>query len=183
MKTCQQSNNKGFTLIELMMTLAIAGVLLSIALFSTTQMTAKEKANNFSMEFKRHLKFARAKAMTTGDPVIVCAMANPGTTGACATDWQTGTIIMFADVNDNGSFESTEDILLRSVSSLVSNSQLRSTSNETKITFDQRGQVADGQSGNFIYCPTTDNKYNVQVQLMASGTVRDLGETTLTCGT
>ncbi len=181
MKTCQQSNNKGFTLIELMMTLAIAGVLLSIALFSTTQMTSQEKANNFVTEFKRNLKFARAKAMTTGDPVIVCAVTNPGTTGACSADWQTGTIVMFSDVNSNGSFDSTTDVLIRSVSSLITNSQLKSSVAGASIRFDARGQVAATQS--FTFCPTSDNKYNVSVQVTAAGAVRNLGKTTATCGT
>ncbi|WP_105255276.1 GspH/FimT family pseudopilin [Pseudoalteromonas sp. T1lg75] len=177
MKNHHLAKQRGFTLIELMVTIAIGAILLGIALFSTTQMTNKEKANNFAMEFKRQVKFARAKAMTTGDPVVMCAMATPGSDGACAADWMTGTIIMFSDINNNGTFENSADILLRSVSSLVSNSKIKSTANS--IQFDTRGQASSNQS--FIYCPTSDNKYNIKLEVMPAGTIRDLGKTTETC--
>ncbi|WP_105258946.1 MULTISPECIES: GspH/FimT family pseudopilin [unclassified Pseudoalteromonas] len=177
MKNHHFTKQRGFTLIELMVTIAIGAILLGMALFSTTQMTNKEKANNFAMEFKRQVKFARAKAMTTGDPVIMCAMANPGENGSCATDWTTGTIIMFSDIDNSGSFEKDNDILLRSLSSLVSNSKLKASS--TTIRFNEKGQVSATQS--FIYCPTSDNKYNVELQVMPAGTIRDLGKTTSTC--
>ncbi|MFY8273116.1 GspH/FimT family pseudopilin [Pseudoalteromonas sp. SSDWG2] len=182
MKSFEQSRNKGFTLIELMMTIAIAAILLAIALYDTSQMTAKEKANNFSGEFKRQLKFARAKAMTTGDPVIVCPVTTPGSTGACGNDWQAGTIVMFSDINNNGSFDADADILVRALSPLTANSKLINTSGESSIRFDQRGQTATTQS--FIYCPSTsDNKYNISVDVSPSGAVRDKGSTTSTCGT
>ncbi|WP_105213144.1 pilus assembly FimT family protein [Pseudoalteromonas sp. T1lg22] len=179
MKNHHFTKQHGFTLIELMVAIAIGAILLGMALFSTTQMTNKEKANNFAMEFKRQVKFARAKAMTTGDPVIMCAMANPGENGSCATDWTTGTIIMFSDIDNSGSFEKDNDILLRSLSSLVSNSKLKSTATDKFLIFDQRGQVNTTQS--FIYCPTSDNKYNVELQVMPAGTIRDRGKTTSTC--
>ncbi|MBS3796235.1 GspH/FimT family pseudopilin [Pseudoalteromonas sp. BDTF-M6] len=181
MKNHHLAKQRGFTLIELMVTIAIGAILLGIALFSTTQMTNKEKANNFAMEFKRQVKFARAKAMTTGDPVVMCAMATPGSDGACAADWMTGTIIMFSDINNNGTFENSADILLRSVSSLVSNSKIKSTATNMKLTFDQRGQVGAGETGSFIYCPSADNKYNIQLEVMSSGTIRNRGKTTSTC--
>ncbi|WP_105190266.1 GspH/FimT family pseudopilin [Pseudoalteromonas sp. T1lg48] len=180
MKNHHVTKQRGFTLIELMVTIAIGAILLGIALFSTTQMTNKEKANNFAMEFKRQVKFARAKAMTTGDPVVMCAMTNPGSDGSCATDWTTGTIIMFSDINNNGTFENSDDILLRSVSSLVSNSKLKS-SGGSKLTFDQRGQIGTAATVSFIYCPTDDNKYNIQLEVMPTGTIRNRGKTTSTC--
>ncbi|MEM0515952.1 GspH/FimT family pseudopilin [Pseudoalteromonas sp. YIC-827] len=177
MKNHHFTKQRGFTLIELMVTIAIAAILLGIALFNTTQMTNKEKANNFAIEFKRQVKFARAKAMTTGDPVIMCAMENPGSDGACAADWMTGTIIMFSDIDNNGSFEKDNDILLRSLSSLVSNSKLKASS--STIRFDEKGQV--GATPSFVYCPSSDNKYNIKLQVILGGTIRDLGKTTDTC--
>ncbi|WP_105200985.1 GspH/FimT family pseudopilin [Pseudoalteromonas sp. T1lg10] len=179
MKNHHFTKQHGFTLIELMVTIAIGAILLGMALFSTTQMTNKEKANNFAMEFKRQVKFARAKAMTTGDPVVMCAMENPGSDGACADDWTTGSIVMFSDINASDEFESSDDVLLRSLSSLVSNSKLKSTATDKFLIFDQRGQVNTTQS--FIYCPTSDNKYNIELQVMPAGTIRDLGKTTSTC--
>ncbi|MEO2266357.1 GspH/FimT family pseudopilin [Pseudoalteromonas sp. YIC-656] len=182
MKTCQQSNNKGFTLLELMLTLAIASILIGIALFNTTELTTREKANNFAAEFKRHTKFARSKAITTGDPVIMCAMSNPGATGACQNSWQTGTIVIFSDVNNNQSFDSSEDILLRSVSNLVTGSKLVHNGGATNIRFNQQGLVTAGQDGLFIFCPKGDNSFNVAVEILDSGTVRSRGKTNLACG-
>ncbi len=181
MKTCNTSTPKGFTLVELLITIAIAGILLAIALFDSTQMSAQEKASNFSTELKRNVKFARAKAMTTGDPVIVCTMTNPGSSGNCLNSWQSGTIVIFSDINNNGTFEANADILHRSINNLVANSQLVHSGNAQSLRFDQRGQLTAGQNGSFIFCPTDDNEHNVAVSVMASGTVRDLGKTEQAC--
>lgn len=172
---------QGLTLVELMVTIAIAGILLAIALFDTSQMSAQEKASNFSNEFKRVAKLARANAVTTGDPVVMCPVSTPGSDGGCLGDWNSGTIVAFADIDNNGSFSAATDVLLRALSPLTTNSQLTHSASATALSFNERGEVNAAQVGSFIYCPTSDNSFNVELSVTVAGTTRSLGKTAQTC--
>lgn len=81
---------QGFTLIELMITLAIAAIVLAIAVpsFKTTILNNKSVA--LGDEFAQALNFARSEAVKTKKRVSICASSDGAT---CTGSWSDGFIV------------------------------------------------------------------------------------------
>jgi type II secretion system protein H len=65
---------KGFTLLELMITLAIVGIVAAIAVPSMTSMVNNSKAERITGLFKQDLQFARSYAISRGEVVRMTAI-------------------------------------------------------------------------------------------------------------
>jgi type IV fimbrial biogenesis protein FimT len=99
----------GFTITELMVTVAIAAILLGIGVPSYRYIT---NANRMSAEVNAllgDLQLARAEAIKEGQTVSVCASAD-GVTCSGANAWQNGWIV-FPDPAGNGSGDVPATIL------------------------------------------------------------------------
>lgn len=100
--------HSAFTLIELMVTIAVAGVLLAIAVPSFSEVVSNNRLSARANEMVSAIAFARSEAMKRGRPVSLCRSTNSGSgaeTGwSCATGsggWETGWVV-FEDTNSNG---------------------------------------------------------------------------------
>ena len=95
---------RGFTLVEMMVTVAIAGIMLALAAPAMQQFVTQKAVSSSSDELVSALRFARSEALKRSSPVSVCG-GNGGTTAttaACTSnDWTKGWII-FADRDGNG---------------------------------------------------------------------------------
>ena len=97
MKSLQQ----GFTLLELMVTIAIVGIIATIAIWDSSDMLENDRAESYLLELKRTLSFARAKA-TSSDAIIVVCSGNTSRVESnrrvpCLNDWSQGTVFVFFD--------------------------------------------------------------------------------------
>jgi type IV fimbrial biogenesis protein FimT len=100
---------RGFTLVELMITVGIVAILLSVAVPSYKYVT---NANRIASEVNGllgDLQLARAEAIKQGEPVTVCVSAD-GATCTGGTIWSNGWII-FVDTNGNASKDAGESIV------------------------------------------------------------------------
>ncbi len=100
---------RGFTLIELMITLAVAAILLTVAVPGFRTAIQNNRVTTQSNDVLTALTLARSEALKRGIQVSVCS-SNDQTDcdGAPGTDWANGWIV-FVDQNTNGTFEDDGD--------------------------------------------------------------------------
>ena len=93
---------QGFTLIELMVTVSLVGILLAFAIPSLRDMVSNDRVTSNSNEFVTSLSLTRSEAVKRGSRVTMCRSSN-GTSCLGAGDWQVGWVI-FVDENNDGAF-------------------------------------------------------------------------------
>ena len=80
---------RGFTLVELVVALAVAAVLVGLAVPSFRDLVAAQRRDAALGALAGDLRFARSEAIKRAARVGVCARAEAGATG-CGTDWSRG---------------------------------------------------------------------------------------------
>jgi type IV fimbrial biogenesis protein FimT len=91
----------GFTLIELMVTLTVLGILVSLAMPAMADVLRNNRRTVLVNELLASLMLARADAARSGQPVVVCAVNDANGNGAIETaeractglDWRTGWMV------------------------------------------------------------------------------------------
>lgn len=99
----------GFTLIEVMVTLAIIAVLMGIGTPSYRYITNSSRISSEMNSLVGTLQFARAEAIKQGLPVTVCA-STTGISCSATNTWQGGWIV-FLDNNGNAVVDAGDSIL------------------------------------------------------------------------
>jgi len=81
-----RARTAGFTLVELMVTLAVVGILAAVAVPAMTSLIAGNRLAGASSELTSSLQLARSEAIRRNAQVTICASSN-GTTCSASTDW------------------------------------------------------------------------------------------------
>lgn len=101
------ADQRGFTLIELVVTVAVAAVLITVAIPSFTNLIKDSRLIASSNLLVRSLAVARSEAVKRGSPVAMCASDN-GT--SCSGSWTQGWIV-FTDAGTEGTVDGTDTVL------------------------------------------------------------------------
>ncbi|MFN3732856.1 GspH/FimT family pseudopilin [Comamonas testosteroni] len=105
--------SKGFTAIELMVTVAVLAILAGIAAPSFNPIIERWRVRQISEELQSTLYFARSEAIKRGGNVTILRSDDGGGCTAVGTDtslWSCGWIV-FADLDNDGELDSGEDTL------------------------------------------------------------------------
>lgn len=96
----------GFTLIELMVTLAVATLIITLGIPGFYEIIKKNRIAAAANDLLASLNIARSKAITTGYPVVLCKSTDGET---CTNDghWESGWIV-FVDWNLNADPSDTQ---------------------------------------------------------------------------
>lgn len=133
---------RGITLIELLIALAIAAVLLGLSLPSFAALKARNDVAASHNLMMTGFAAAREAAIVHRAPAVLC----PGSSETgCRKDgiWDGGWMI-WLDRNDNGSFDSS-DTLLRSETGFDGELAIRSSKHRSRVTFQPNG-MAEGSN-------------------------------------
>jgi type IV fimbrial biogenesis protein FimT len=159
------ASTAGFTLIELMVTVTIAVILLSLAAPSFQAMVLNNRLTGLTDGLVSALNFARGTALKTAVSTRVCPIGNNGPT-ACGNDWNAGWMVV-------GDPDGTPALLQRS-SAPASAPRLLVTAVDgsalASVTFDSRG-LASG-AARFRVCDSRGAAYARSVQTLATGSVQ-----------
>ncbi|MGB4116064.1 MAG: GspH/FimT family pseudopilin [Polaromonas sp.] len=181
---------RGFTLIEVMVVLAIVAILATLAAPSLRAQIQSSTISSNVNTFMADMRFARSESIRRGGGVVMCRSddpeaANP-TCGAGSgpgnNGWVSGWII-FHDLNNNGNKAAAEP-LLRVQSPITSMDSISDGGNSTKFEFTATGRqglagAASLQFGGGNYPNTTQR----MVCISMSGRVRVAGDGLADCGT
>ena len=152
--------SKGFTLIELMVTIAIVGIMSSIAIPSFQNFIRQTRTTAQTNDFISALNYARSESIKQGRTVTLCKSADLATCVA-AGNWAQGWIL-FIDTDGNGAKANAETMLrvhaaMAGGSSLIGGATLSYWVQyiPTGMAVGNGGATANGVAASqFVLCPS-----------------------------
>lgn len=148
-------NQRGLTLLELLVTVAIIAIFLGYAIPSYQDVTVQDRMAAEIDDLTGAVQLARSAAVKQGIEVTICASADPtANPPACvsgSSDWSGGWIV-FTDIANNKTFSSSSgDVLLQTHAGLKGNDVLTGTAGTqgafagalAALTFNRMGGTSD----------------------------------------
>ena len=100
---CPRFRQSGVTLVELMITVTIAGILLGMGVSSYKYVTKSNRASGEINALLGDMQFSRYEAVKEGLPVTICPAASTSATTCNATSsWQGGWIVLSNPLSGSG---------------------------------------------------------------------------------
>ena len=109
---------QGFTLLELMVTVAIMAIMAAIAFPSMRNFVSNSRLVNRSEQIANAFRFARTEAVRMNTPVLLCGVLirkDGRPTGVCDETKISDGILIFADKDRNGIYDAKIDSALRTI--------------------------------------------------------------------
>ena len=139
------AQQRGFTLVELLVTITVLAILIAIAVPSAAELLAGWQRNRVTKALTTHLQLARTEAIKSSRPVVLC---NSTDASSCSTgtgkEWKSGWIV-FQDLNGNN-LRDTAEPLLTAMPSLQGIQSLTSNITTGRFVFKPNGIMASGMS-------------------------------------
>ncbi|MBX2858619.1 MAG: GspH/FimT family pseudopilin [Cellvibrionaceae bacterium] len=173
-------NSLGFTLMELLVTVAIVGILTSMAApsFSTFVQDRKHKAS--LNDFRNALAYTRSEAVKRGLPTVICASSNGSNCNG--STWSDGWLV-FVDENGNDNKDSAEEQLQLGAGLDSGYSLIGTADVDTKIRYQPDGDSVT--TGAITLCDPRGVSEAKALIITPSGRAREsnagLGGTPLIC--
>ncbi|MBF0610064.1 MAG: prepilin-type N-terminal cleavage/methylation domain-containing protein [Magnetococcales bacterium] len=161
----KRRSQQGYTLVELMITLAVAGVMIAASAPLVTDILRTNRLTALSNQLIGTLGYARSEAIKRSSRVTMCRSSSGSTCDG--TQWENGWLI-FVDSDKNSAYTAGETIL-RVREALPTNFTMRGGSTTTStITFLSSGAVSTSANGVFALCynSSTSNMQGVVVNKM-----------------
>ncbi|MES9966772.1 MAG: GspH/FimT family pseudopilin [Sedimenticola sp.] len=147
--------NRGLTLVELVVTLMVGTVLISIAASASRELTGRSRMSSAVNEVVSHLHLARSEAVKRGQRVILCPSLN-GSDCEPTIEWQEGYMV-FVDSDQDGKRDDGEPLLRLAKSQKRQQNRempilIRTSLYRRKITYKASGMAKGGSNATFTFC-------------------------------
>lgn len=151
--------NSGFTLLELLVTITILGIIATYAIPSFREMVLNNRLTAQTNETTSIISYARSEASKLRSGVVtVCGSTDSATCSGNAA-WETG-LIVFRDDDMDASVDAGTDTLLKVSGALAGGNTLRildmTSDGGNYVQFDHKGfpraSATDNVAGTFILC-------------------------------
>ena len=93
--------SRGFSLIEMMMGVAILAIVIKLAAPTFSDFIKKSRLTSSTATLVADLNYARGEAIMRNAPVIVCAKASSSTNCSTTPTWQSGWVVCIDANSDN----------------------------------------------------------------------------------
>lgn len=152
---------RGVTLIELLVTISIAAILLTLGIPSFASFLRSSRVSGATNDLAAVLYLARSEAVKRGAAVTVCPDANSDSTCDASTDWNDGLVVLANAA---------------AIRRAAATPQVTITSSANSFVYDSRGVAAAGTINLVVgTCPERSER---QIDIAATGRIQ---VTTVTC--
>jgi type IV fimbrial biogenesis protein FimT len=171
----------GMTLIELMVALAILGILLAIGIPSLQGMIETEAVRGHVNTFFSTLRYARSEAIRNRAQVVICpSTSSESTSPLCTTAdtarWNQGWIVFVnRDGDSSYSYDAKKDTLLRVQGAINSSGGIEKTSGGTqnKLVYRSTGILLAGGASSFTFdAMSTSERQRKRICISMQGRAR-----------
>lgn len=175
-RTARHRRHGGFTLLELMVTVAVAAILLTASVPSLIQFVQNNRLKSESLELLSDVYFARSEAVKRKAPVLICHSSNPeAAVPACGGDpnaWDSGWLV-FASTDSNDVYDAGVDTLIRVHVPVAEDVDIRSNAlAAATLAFNPDGSTAQGGTARFAVCDDRGEEFGRQLNVAPVGQAR-----------
>lgn len=148
---------KGFTLLELMVVVAIAGILLAIGVPAMGNFVRNSRITSAANDVLAGLHFTRSEAVKRRQPVTLCTSDNALTAAptCAASPFLTGWIA-FIDLNQSGQVDAGEQVLMQH-EPMVAAITARASADPFQVTYLPNGFSANPNPAGLVLCDDRGN--------------------------
>ncbi|MFK7795146.1 MAG: GspH/FimT family pseudopilin [Gammaproteobacteria bacterium] len=160
----------GFTIVELMLSLAVAAVILTIGVPSFQGLIERNQLTSGINQIISSMSLARSEAIKRNQRVSICPSSDGAT--CLGNQYENGWIV-FVDRNSNGSRQAADEELIWVSGSLPSNMTLRGTAGccENNIPYLASGQL-NAISGSMHLCKENNADKSRKIAINSLGRAR-----------
>lgn len=182
------SASRGFTLVELMVTVALAAIVLAFAVPAFTDLVQRNRRAQTLNNLVSHMQAARAEAAKRRVSVSLCPSTDGTTCAASGTGWQAGWIAWVECDANFGTVDSAEQSpagttncdghapVMLARQNAVDGPTISSNDFGDFVTFGPSGRVRTSSSGNrggrILYCPSSSTEAERAVAVAPTGSPR-----------
>ena len=165
----KQNYIAGFTIIELMLTIAVAAVILSIGVPSFQALIERNQLTSGINQFISSMSLARSEAIRRNQRVAICPSSNGET---CSGEQYENGWIIYVDRNSNDSRETGTEELIWVGNSLANKLTLRGKGCcDDNIPYLASGQIS-GIAGSMHLCKENDISKSRKISINSFGRAR-----------
>ena len=174
-------SSTGYTLLELMITLTVAGILMGVAVPSFTSVIDSNRLTTYANDLVTALNYARSEAIKRNLRISLCK-STTGLSCTTSSNWAQGWII-FTDRNNSATYDSSKTLLRVQTNKANTANMVGDTSVANYVSYIATGksQLSTGgfQAGVIKICD--ERIGNVGINLVLSSLGRVSTQKNITC--